>query len=66
MAWCKMCVLVRTEYAQDVVIFMNGFAIIAALLFIPPVAIGITKLSFFRRRIDVAAILKTKYQYRNC
>ncbi len=52
-----MCVLVRTEYAKDIIILMDGLAKIAALLLIPPVGIWITMLALYARRVYVATIL---------
>ena len=52
-----MCVLVGTEHAQNIVIFMHWLIEVFPLLLVPPIAVGISKLTLLPRRIDVAAIL---------
>lgn len=39
---------------------MNRFAVIAALLLVPPVGIWVTELAFLGWWIDVAAVLRAK------
>ena len=52
-----MCVLVGAEHAQNIVIFMHWLIEILPLLLVPPIAVGISELTFLSGRIDVAAIL---------
>lgn len=49
-----MRIFFQTEHAENVIIFMHGFAIIASFLFVPPIAVGITKRPFLWRWIGVA------------
>lgn len=53
-----MGVLLRTEYTEDFVLLMNGFAKVPTLLLIPPAAIGISELTLYTGRVLVVAILK--------
>lgn len=66
MSGCKMGVLLRGEHAENVVVFMDRFTIIASLLFIPPVGIWVTELALFGGWVDVAAILLNQYNTRSC
>jgi hypothetical protein len=52
-----MLLLMQAEYAENIVVFMNRFAEISTLLFIPPVAIRVPMLPILSGRIDIAAIL---------
>lgn len=51
-------ILFRGEHAEDIVVFVHGFAVVAPLLLVPPVAVGVAKLALLRDWIDVAAILR--------
>lgn len=55
--WCEMPILLRTEHAQNVIVFVNRFAKVAPLLLVPPIAIRVSKLSWLSRRVDITAIL---------
>lgn len=55
----RMCVLLRTKYAQYIIVFMDGFPVVTPLLFVPPVSIGIAKLPLDWRWVNVAAVLKS-------
>ncbi len=57
----KVRVFLRGKHAENVVVLMDWFAIIASLLFIPPVGIWVTELALFGGWIDVAAILLNQY-----
>lgn len=50
-------VLFRTQHAKDIIVFVDGFAIISPFLLIPPVAVRVSKLPILSRRVDVAAVL---------
>lgn len=50
-------VVVRGEDAEDVVVFVNGLAKVAALLRVPPVGMGIAVLTLDGGRVDVASVL---------
>lgn len=54
-----MRMLLQTEHAENVIIFVNRFPEIASLLFIPPITIWVSELSRLPRRVDIAAILET-------
>ena len=56
-----MPILLQTEHAENVIVFMNGFAEITSLLLVPPIAIRISELSWLPRRIDVTAILAMRF-----
>lgn len=45
------------EDAQDVVVFVDGLAEVAAFLLVPPVAIRVAKLALDEGRVDVASVL---------
>lgn len=57
-----MCVLLRRKHAEDVVVFVDWFAIISSFLFVPPVGIWVPELALLGRWIDVAAILSSQYR----
>ena len=40
-AWFEMRVLFGREDAEDIVVFVNGFAVVASLLLVPPIAVGV-------------------------
>lgn len=52
-----MLLLSQTEHAENVIIFVDRFAIVPALLLVPPVAVRVTMLPILSRRVDVAAVL---------
>ena len=54
----KVRILVRGEHAEDIVVFVHGFAVVAPLLLVPPVAVGVAELAFLWDWIDIAAILR--------
>lgn len=49
--------LFRTEHAEDIIIFVHGFAEIPPFLLVPPVAVRVAKLPVLSRRVDVATVL---------
>lgn len=53
-----MGVLLRTEDTQDIVVFMDRFSKVPPLLFIPPVAVGISELTLHTGRVGVVTILE--------
>lgn len=57
LSWGDMPMLFRTEDAEDIIIFVDGLAVIPPLLLIPPVAVRVSKLPILSRRVDVAAVL---------
>lgn len=61
MSGFKVCVFLQRKHAKDIVVFMNWFAIVPSLLFIPPVGIWITELALLWRWVDVTAILSSQY-----
>jgi uncharacterized membrane protein YqaE (UPF0057 family) len=63
MSGFKVRVFFRGKHAQNVVVFMDWFTIIASLLFIPPVGIWVTELALFGGWIDIAAILLKLIQH---
>lgn len=52
-----MSVGFRAESCQNIVVFVNRLPEIAFILSIPPLAVGVAKLAFLSRRIDVATVL---------
>ena len=52
-----MSILVRREHAVNVIVLVDRFTVVAAFLLVPPVGVGITELTLFRRRIDISTIL---------
>ena len=50
-------VLLWREDGKNVVVLVEGFAVVAALLLVPPIAVRIAELALDGRRVDVAAIL---------
>lgn len=53
-----MRMLLQTEHAQNVIVFVNRFSEVASLLLVPPIAIRVSELPRLPRRVDVAAILE--------
>lgn len=51
-------VLPRREHAENIVVFVYRLTKVPSLLGIPPVGVGVTKLSLDSRGIDIAAILR--------
>ncbi|KAI1820149.1 hypothetical protein F4861DRAFT_533901 [Xylaria intraflava] len=49
-------VLMRTEYSKRVIVLVDEFAKVPALLLVPPVSMGIAKLSRDRWWVDVATV----------
>lgn len=58
MAGCEVRVFFGGEHAVNVVVLVDGLAVVASFLLVPPVAIGVTELALQRGRVDVAAILR--------
>jgi len=56
-----MCVLVWTEDTENIIVLVDWLTEVAALLFIPPVTIRVTKLTLYSGRIDVAAVLDYRW-----
>lgn len=56
-----MRVLVWTEDPENVIVLVDRLTEIAALLFIPPVTIRVTKLTLYWGRVDVAAVLRGRW-----
>lgn len=52
-----MVVVVQREDTEDVVVFVAGLAVVAAVLLVPPVAVWVSLRSQLRDGVDVAAIL---------
>ena len=52
-----MIIVVQAQCTQDIVILVNGFAIVAAVLLVPPVGVGVALATELGGRVDVAAIL---------
>jgi hypothetical protein len=52
-----MCIFVKGHNAENIVVLVNRLAEVTSLLFIPPVAIGITMLAILAWRVYVATIL---------
>ena len=55
-----MGVLLEGEDAEDVVVLMDGLAVVAALLLVPPVGVRVAELTLLARRVNVAAVLWKK------
>jgi hypothetical protein len=51
-------IVVERKHAEDIVVLVARFAVIASLLLVPVVAVWITLSSLFRWRIDIATVLK--------
>lgn len=51
-----MDVYVGREHAENIVVFVEGFAEVATFLFVPPVGVGVAELTFFGWGVDVAAV----------
>lgn len=51
-----MGIYVGREHAENIVVFVEGFAKVAPFLLVPPVGVGIAKLTFFGWRVDVTAV----------
>lgn len=49
-------VFFRGEDGKDVVVLVEGFAVVAAFLLVPPVAVGVAELTLDSRRVDIAAV----------
>ena len=52
-----MRVRVRGKNAQDVVVFVDGLAVVAAFLLVPPVGVGVAELALYGRWIGVISVL---------
>ncbi len=51
-----MGILVGRKDAEDIVVLMDGFAKVAALLLVPPITVGVPELTLFGGWIDVTAV----------
>jgi hypothetical protein len=66
----EVCVLLRGEDAEDVVVLVDGFAVVAALLLVPPVAVGVAELALDGQGgseggVGVVAVLSSLSVYRS-
>lgn len=52
-----MCVFVRGEHAEDILVFVHGFPKVAALLLVPPVGVGVPELTLLGRGVGVTSVL---------
>ena len=53
-----MRVLFGRKDAEDIIVFVNGFAVVASLLLVPPIAIGVAELALLRWGLDITAVLE--------
>ena len=53
-----MRVFVRREEAENIIVFVDGLAEVAALLLVPPVRVRVAELPLLRGRVDVASVLE--------
>ena len=53
-----MGILFRGEHAEDVVVFVDGFAVVATFLLVPPVAVRVAELPLLGGWVDVTAVLR--------
>lgn len=50
-------VLVWGEHAEDIVVLVDGLAIVSPLLLVPPVGVRVAELALDRGRLDVSTVL---------
>lgn len=53
----EVIVTVGGEDTENIVVLVNGFAVVAAFLRVPPVSVGVTVLTLDRGWVDVASVL---------
>lgn len=53
----EVSVFLRGEDGKDVVVLVDGLAVVAAFLLVPPVAVRVAELALDGRGVDVAAVL---------
>lgn len=53
-----MGVLLRTEDVKDIVVFVKRFAKVSSLLFVEPVAVGISECPLQARGVGIVAVLR--------
>lgn len=51
-----MRILLGTENAKDIIVFVYGFAVISSLLLVPPVCVGVSELARDWGGVYVAAV----------
>jgi hypothetical protein len=56
-ARCEVCVVLSGEDAEDVIVLVDGLAVVSALLRVPPVGVGVACCALDGRWVDVAAVL---------
>jgi hypothetical protein len=52
-----MIIIFQSEYAQNLVVFVNRFAKVTSFLLVVPVAIRIAVLSLDSRWVDISSVL---------